>query len=68
MFNCPKCGKDMFPLYDSIIGGYKKQSKYCKITNYHSEYSLDALNAHSWDIEFVCPKCKTKWTGWDSDN
>lgn len=66
MTECPKCGYDIFQKYESVLSGRK--SKFVKITNMHPEFSLDAMNAYGWDVECICPKCKTKWVFDDSNN
>lgn len=62
--NCPKCNYDMFKLYDRVCKGGK--SKYCKITNIHSG-SCGYFYGTDWDVECICPKCKTKFTFSDED-
>lgn len=63
--NCPKCNYDMFSKYMSVTDGHK--SKFIRIVNVHPEYSLDALNTYGWDVECICPKCKTEWVFSDSN-
>lgn len=64
--NCPKCGYDLFPIYDEVL--YKgKKTKYCKIVNFQSDNTTEVMNGHSWDIKCKCPKCKTEWWSTDSD-
>ena len=62
---CPKCGYDIYEKYNAVLEGRK--SKFVKITNYHYEFSLDAFNTYSWDVECTCPKCKTSWVFSDSN-
>ena len=62
--NCPKCHYDMFEIYDKVCNGSK--SKYCKITNIHSSSCGDFYGT-DWDVECICPKCKTKFTFSDED-
>lgn len=65
--NCPKCNYDIFSIYENMLSN-GKDSEFCKITNYRSEFSLDAFNAHSWYVECKCPKCGEEWGFDDSDN
>ena len=65
--NCPECNYDIFPTYYDVLS-YGEDSEFCKITDYHSEYSLEAINAHSWYVECKCPKCGKEWGFPDSDN
>jgi len=62
---CPKCQYDIYSKYQSVLEG--RNSKFVKITNFHSEFSLDAFNTHGWDVECICPKCNTEWVFSDSD-
>lgn len=63
--NCPRCGYDIYPKYQSVLGGGK--SKFLKITNVHQEYCPDAYGCCGWDVECICPVCKTKWVFSDCD-
>ena len=63
---CPKCNYDMFPIYDEVIRT-GKDSKKCKIINIHTVSNLEILGGTDWDVECICPKCKTKWTFSDGD-
>ena len=47
--NCPQCGYDIYPKYQSVLGGGK--SKFLKITNVHPEYCPDAYGCCGWDVE-----------------
>ena len=62
--NCPKCNYDIYEIYNRVCEGGK--SKYCKITNIHSSSCGDFYGT-DWDVECVCPKCKTKFTFSDGD-
>ena len=62
--NCPKCNYDMFEIYDKVCNGSK--SKYCKITNIHNS-SSGGFYGTDWNVECICPKCKTKFTFSDED-
>ena len=56
--NCPKCNYDMFKIYDRVCKGDK--SKYCKITNIHNS-GCGGSYGTDWNVECICPKCKTKF-------
>ena len=56
--NCPKCNYDMLGIYDEVLNG--KKSKYCKITNMHTCFYGDYIG-YDWNVECVCPKCKTEF-------
>ena len=62
--NCPKCNYDIREIYNRVCEGGK--SKYCKMTNIHSSSCGDFYGT-DWDVECVCPKCKTKFTFSDGD-
>ena len=64
--NCPKCNYDMYYIYQRVLDE-GKNSRYCKITNYYPMSSPEVIGGLDWDIELVCPKCKTKWTTCDGD-
>ena len=61
---CPKCNYDMFEIYDKVYNGSK--SKYCKIINIHNS-SSGSFYGTDWNVECICPKCKTKFTFSDGD-
>ena len=63
--NCPKCNYDIFEIYDRVCKGGK--SKYCKIINVHSRNCEDFYDTTDWDVECICPKCKTEFTFSDGD-
>ena len=62
--NCPKCNYDIYEIYNRVYEGGK--SRYCKITNIHSGSCGDFYGT-DWDVECICPKCKTKFTFSDGD-
>ena len=62
--NCPKCNYDIYKIYERVCEGGK--SKYCKITNIHSG-SCGGFYGTDWDVECICPKCKTEFMFSDGD-
>ena len=62
--NCPKCNYDIYKIYERVCEGGK--SKYCKITNIHSS-SCGGFYGTDWDVECICPKCKTEFMFSDGD-
>lgn len=56
--NCPKCNYDISQIYENVLET-GKNSRYCKITDTYS--GVEGLGSFDWDIECMCPKCKTKW-------
>ena len=63
--NCPKCNYDMFGIYNQVVES-GKNSKYCEITNIQSAYCGDFYGT-DWNVECICPKCKTNFEFSDGD-
>lgn len=64
--NCPKCNYDMYHIYQRVLDE-GKNARYCRITNCRPMISPEVIGVTDWDVECICPKCKTKWTFCDGD-
>ena len=63
--NCPKCNYDMFKIYSKVIEK-GKNLKNCSITNIRCSCTCDS-NGTDWDVECICPRCKTEFSFMDGD-
>lgn len=62
--NCPKCGRDIYGLYEDYL--YGNSNKYIKIENYHSFFDGE-YSGHEWDVKCICPRCNKRFYFSDSD-
>ncbi len=63
--NCPKCNYDMFEIYNKVIDT-GQNSEYCKIKNIRPSRTCD-YGGTDWEVECVCPRCKTEFSFIDGD-
>lgn len=62
--NCPKCNYNMFRTYCKVIENGKR-SEHCKITNIQPALSEDG--GTDWEVECICPICRTEFCFSDGD-